>query len=103
MNASAVAAPPADPDTLVVGYEVLRAAFLASRASPATRSSIQRLVSGGLYAWLRSASLLPLPKVRRASAADSPPITTAVAGSDDFIQLVASMTIQSLVYIEQAA
>ena len=46
MSVSAVAAPPIDPATFVVGYEALRASFLGSRASPAMRLGIQRMMAG---------------------------------------------------------
>lgn len=99
MSVSAVPMPPTDPATFVAGYEALRASFLASRASPAVRLGIQRMIAEGLNAWLTSQPT----KAQRAPPAYSSLVTVEVPGNEDLVQLMASMTLRSLVFSEEAA
>lgn len=98
MNLSALSIPPTDPATTVADYEALRASFLASRVSPATRSRIRRLLAEGLHAWLATQ-----PSAQPAQPADPLPITTDLTDHDDLIQLMACMTLRSLNLSEKAA
>ncbi len=98
MNLSALSIPPTDPATTVADYEALRASFLASRAYPATRSRIRRMVAEGLHAWLATQ-----PSAQPAPAADPLPITVEVPDHDDLVQLMACMTLRSLNLSAKAA
>lgn len=98
-----VAMPPTDPTTFVTDYEALRASFLASRASPATRLAIQRLIAEGLHARLKSQPLARPSKAQRAPPPGSAPITAEVPGNEALVQLIASMTLGSLVFSEDTA
>jgi hypothetical protein len=95
--------PRTDPVTFVTGYEALRASFLASRATPTTRWGIQRLIAEGLHGWLKRQSLVHRCKTQRAPPACSPPIAAEVPGNEALVQLIASMTLRSLVFSEEAA
>ena len=95
--------PPTDPLTFVAGYEALRASFLASRASPATRLGIQRLIAEGLHAWLKRQPLARPGKAQRAPPPGSRPITAEVPNNEAPVQLIASMAFRSLVYSEETA
>ncbi len=103
MNLSALSIPPTDPATTVADYEALRASFLASRASPATRSRIRRMVAEGLHAWLASQTTAHSSQAQRAPAAYSVPISADLSDHDDLIQLMACMTLRSLNFSAEAA
>ncbi len=94
--------PPTDPTTFVTDYEVLRASFLSSRATPATRLGIQRLIAEGLQAWLKSQPLARPCKAQREASPCLPPITAEAPNSEALIQLIACMT-QTLVFAEEIA
>jgi hypothetical protein len=94
--------PPSDPVTFVTGYEALRASFLASRAAPATRLGIQRLIAEGLQAWLKRQPLARPCKAQRAPPPCSPSSTAEVPGNEALVQLIASMTLGSLLFSEEA-
>ena len=93
--------PPTDLASLVASYEALRAAFLASRTSPATRLGIQRMIAQGLHAWLTSRA--PACPCKAQQVPYSPPITAAVPGNEALVHLIAAMTLQSLAFSEEAA
>ena len=95
--------PPTDPRTFITDYEALRAAFLASRASPATRSEYQRLIGEGLHAWLKRQSWARPGKAQRAPPPGSRPITAEVPDNEALVQLIASMTLGSLAFAEDTA
>jgi hypothetical protein len=93
---------PTDPATFVTDYEVLRTSFLTSRASPAIRLDIQRLIAQGLQAWLKRQPLIRPCKAQRGSPPCSTTITAEVPGNEALVQLIASMT-QSLIFSEETA
>ena len=109
MNRSEVSMSATDPATTVADYEALRASFLASRASPAMRSRIRRVVAEGLHAWLASQPSTHVSQVRRAPAAYSVPISADLPDNgdlpnhDDLVQLMACMTLRSLNFSAEAA
>ncbi len=103
MNRSEMSMPATDPATTVADYEALRASFLASRASPATRSRIRRVVAEGLHAWLASQPSAHASQAQWAPAPDSLPISADLPDHDDLIQLMACMTIRSLNFSLEAA
>ena len=103
MNVSEVSIPATDPATTVADYEALRVSFVASRASPATCSGIQRMVAEGLHAWLASQPSAPSSNVQRSPAAHSLPISADLPDHDDLIQLMACMTLRSLNFSAEAA
>ena len=103
MNLSQVSMPATDPATTVADYEALRASFLASCASPATRSRIRRLVAEGLHAWLATQPSAHTSQAQPAPAAYSLPITADLPDHDDLVQLMAFMTLRSLNLSEEAA
>lgn len=103
MNLSQVSMPATDPATTVADYEALRASFLASRVSPATRSRIRRMVAEGLHAWLASQPSAHTSQAQPAPAADPLPITVEVPDHDDLVQLMACMTLRSLNFSAEAA
>ena len=79
------------PSMLTGDYEQLRAAALTPRSSSAGSSCAQRLVDEGLYAWLMNRGGAQVP---------GHPGAARVSGQrqqrHDMIQLLASMTLQSL-------
>ena len=95
--------PPTDPLTFVADYEALRAAFMASGASPATRLENQRLIGEGLHAWLKRQSWACPGKAQRAPSPGSRPITAEVPDNEALVQLIASMTLGSLAFAEDTA
>jgi hypothetical protein len=95
--------PPTDPLAFVTDYEALRACFLASQASPDTRSGFRRLIGEGLHAWLKRQSLACPGQAQRALPPCSRPLTAEVSDHDALIQLIASMTLGSLVVAEESA
>ena len=95
--------PPTDPLTFVTDYEAPRAAFLAPRASPATRLDIQHLIAEGLQAWLKRQLLACPGKAQRAPPPGSRPITAEGPANEALVQLIASMTLRSLVFSEESA
>ena len=95
--------PATDPATTVADYEALRASFLASRASAATRASIRCMLAEGLHAWLARQPSAQCSKAQPAPAAYSLPVSTDLPDHDDLIQLMACMTIRSLNFSAEAA
>ena len=94
---------PTDPRLFITDYEALRAAVLNSGASSATHSSSQRLIAEGLHAWLERRALMRPGKVPRVPPSGSLPITPEGAAHEALVQLIASMTLGSLVYAEETA
>jgi hypothetical protein len=92
--------PPTDPLTLVTDYEALRAAVLATRASPDTRLGIRRLIAEGLHAWLKRQ---PWVRPEQAPPPSSPPLSAEGPDDEALVQLIASMTLGSLVFAEETA
>ncbi len=96
--------PPTDPLTFVTDYEALRAAFLASRASPATRLEYRRLIAEGLHAWFKRQLLTrPSQTPPQAPPPGSRPITAEGLDDEALVQLIASMTLGSLIFSEETA
>ncbi len=92
--------PPTDPLTFVTDYEALCAAFLAPRASPATRLEYRRLIAEGLHAWFKRQ---PLTRPSQTPPPGSLPITAEGLDDEALVQLIASMTLGSLVFSEETA
>lgn len=77
-------------------YEQVRAAALTSRPAPVTRRWSQQLVGEGLYAWLMTRNGAQ-PHERAPTSVDvSSARTTQLKQRNAIVQLLASMTLQSL-------
>lgn len=94
---------PTDPRLFITDYEALRAAVLSSGASSATHLSRQRLIAEGLHAWLKRRALVRPGKVPRVPPPGSLPITPEGSDHEALVQLIASMTLGSLVFAEETA
>ncbi len=86
-----------DSLTCVTDYEMLRASFMTSKISSTTRLGIQRLITEGLLAWFKRQSLTLPRKVQQEIPAGSRSISDDEPDNEALIQLIASMTLQSLV------
>ncbi len=81
---------------MINAYEALRASVLTAQCSPLIHRSMQRLISKGLYAWIRTLNgTYPNEPVR--IAVDFPSAFTAPCNeSGAIVEWIASMTLQSL-------
>ena len=95
--------PPTDPRVFITDYEALRAAVLSSGASSATHLNRQRLIAEGLHAWLKRRALVRPGKAPRVPPSGSLPITAEGSDHEALVQLIASMTLGSLVFAEETA
>ena len=81
---------------IINAYETLRAAVLTSQCSPLTHRSMQRLISEGLYAWIITLNGTCSNEPVRTSVDLSSDFTAPFNESGAIVELIASMTLQSL-------
>ena len=86
---------PMNTPAIISAYEALRAAVLSSPCSPLAHRSIKRVIAEGLYAWLITLYANPNEPVRT-SVDYSSSFTDTFNESGPIVELIASMTLQSL-------
>lgn len=82
--------------TIINAYEALRASVLRSQCSPLTQRSMQRLISEGLYAWIMTLNGTDSNEAVRTAVDFSSDFTAPFNESGAIVELIASMTLQSL-------
>ena len=81
---------------IINAYEALRASVLISQCYPLTHQSMQRLISEGLYAWIITLNGTCSNEPVRTSVDFSSDFTAPFNESGAIVELIASMTLQSL-------
>jgi hypothetical protein len=81
---------------MISAYEALRASVLTAQCSPFTHRSMQRVISEGLYAWIITLGRTCSNEPARTSVDNSSDFTAPCNESGAIVQLIASMTLQSL-------
>ena len=94
MNHSSVK--PVNSTTIISAYEALRDSVLTSPFSPVRLRSMKRLIAEGLHAWIMTLNGTPSNEPVRMAVDDSSAFTAQFNESDTIVQLIASMTLQSL-------
>lgn len=80
---------------IICAYEALRASVLTAQVSPFTHRSMQRVISEGLHAWIITLNGTP-NEPARTSVDNSSDFTATFNESGAIVELIASMTLQSL-------
>ncbi len=81
---------------IISAYEALRAAVLRSQCSLLTPRSMQRLISEGLYGWIITLNGTDSNEAVRTGVEFSSDFTAPFNESGAIVELIASMTLQSL-------
>ncbi len=82
---------------MINDYERLRAAALTQRSASGSRRRLKQLVGEGLHAWLMARSDAQAPRRTPTSSGVSPERNVQLTQQrHDMVQLLASMTLQSL-------
>ncbi len=87
---------PVNSTTIISAYEALRASVLTSQVSPLTYRSMTRLIAEGLHAWIITLNGIPLNEPAPTAVDYLSEFTAEFNGSGAIVQLIASMTLQSL-------
>jgi len=81
---------------IISAYEALRASVLTAQVSPFTHRSMQRLIAEGLYAWIMTLNGTYSNEPVRTAVEFSSAFTAPCNENGAIVQLIASMTLQSL-------
>ena len=87
---------PVTTTALISAYEALRAAVLMSQCSPLAHRSIKRVIAERLYAWIITLNEIPANEPTRTLIDCSSGFSAPFNESDAIVELIASMTLQSL-------